>query len=127
MGKLTEFIIILNTQRVVFYPGEQISGQVVVNLLEPMDMRGIQLEFEGEHLFIYGLIQKILNAKLLNSNILHTHTCVCVSGGYMMSISKVLCDVIFEWALYIFWPKIVSKHKTTLSSIIYFKHVRQML
>ena len=70
MGKLTEFIIILNTQRVVFYPGEQISGQVVVNLLEPMDMRGIKLEFEGENLFIYGFIKKTLNVNLLNSNLL---------------------------------------------------------
>ena len=70
MGKLTEFIIILNTQRIVFYPGEQISGQVVVNLLEPMDMRGIKLEFEGEHLFMYGFVKKTLNANLLNSNIL---------------------------------------------------------
>ena len=70
MGKLTEFIIILNTQRVVFYPGEQISGQVVVNLPEPMAMRGIILELEGEHLFIYGFIKKTLNANLLNSNIL---------------------------------------------------------
>ena len=48
--KLTEFIIILNTQPVVFYPGEQISGQVFVNFLGRMDMRGIELEFEGKHL-----------------------------------------------------------------------------
>ena len=95
MGKLTEFIIILNTQRVVFYPGEQISGQVVVNLLKPMDIRGIKLKFEGEHLLIYGLIQKLLNRKLLNSNILYTHTYVCVSGLYSMSMFKVLCYVIF--------------------------------
>lgn len=50
MGKLTEFIILLNTQPVVFYPGEQISGQVFVNFLGRMDMRGIELEFEGKHL-----------------------------------------------------------------------------
>lgn len=59
MGKLTEFIIILNTQRVVFYPGEQISGQVVVNLLEPMDMRGIELEFEGKRLLELGFNDKL--------------------------------------------------------------------
>ena len=47
MGKLTEFLIVLNTQRQVFYPGEQIVGQVVLNLNQPMDMKGIKMEFEG--------------------------------------------------------------------------------
>lgn len=48
MGKLTEFLIVLNTQRQVFYPGEQIVGQVVLNLNQPMDMKGIKMEFEGK-------------------------------------------------------------------------------
>ena len=59
MGKLTEFIIILNTQRVVFYPGEKISGQVVVDLLEPMNMRGIELKFEGKRLLKLGFNDKM--------------------------------------------------------------------
>ena len=51
MGKLTEFIIVLDTEREVFYPGELISGKVVVSLVRPMDMRGIKREFKGGFLY----------------------------------------------------------------------------
>ena len=47
MGKVTEFRILLNTNRQVFYPGEQISGNVVLTLNETLETKGIRLVFEG--------------------------------------------------------------------------------
>ena len=48
MGKVTNFSILLNTNRKVFYPGEQIVGQVVVCLSESLETKGIKLVFEGK-------------------------------------------------------------------------------
>ena len=48
MGKLNLFGINFNTDKQVFYPGEQLSGYVIVNLKEPMDTRCIKIEFEGK-------------------------------------------------------------------------------
>jgi len=48
MGKLTEFFIGYDTNRQVYYPGEVLRGSIVVNLNEPMQMRGIKLELHGK-------------------------------------------------------------------------------
>lgn len=48
MGKLNVFTISLNSGRQVFYPGEQLSGHVIVELNEPKEVRGIKVEFEGK-------------------------------------------------------------------------------
>ena len=42
-----EFVIELDSTRHVFYPGEQITGNVILGLPGPMMMRGITIEFEG--------------------------------------------------------------------------------
>ena len=47
MGKIQFFAINFNTERQVFYPGEQLSGNVVLVLNEPMEARAIKMEFEG--------------------------------------------------------------------------------
>lgn len=53
MGKLTEFFINYDTNRQVYYPGEVLRGSVVVNLNEPMQMRGIKLELHGMKFCLY--------------------------------------------------------------------------
>ena len=40
MGKLNKFQVLLNNPRGVFYPGEIVSGNVIVDLKEEMKMRG---------------------------------------------------------------------------------------
>lgn len=47
MGKTAEFNILLASNRQVFYPGEQMAGSVVLNLHEPMDMKGLYIECYG--------------------------------------------------------------------------------
>ena len=48
MGKIAEFNIVLHNNRQVFYPGEQLSGEVILNLNEPMKMKAIRIECEGK-------------------------------------------------------------------------------
>jgi len=48
MGKIQFFAINFNTERQVFYPGEQLAGNVVLVLTEPMEARAIKMEFEGK-------------------------------------------------------------------------------
>ena len=48
MGKLEEFYIILEGGRRVYYPNEQLHGQVIVNLNSPMKMRNIRLKLCGK-------------------------------------------------------------------------------
>lgn len=50
MGKTAEFNILLASNRQVFYPGEQMAGSVVLNLHEPMDMKGLYIECYGNNL-----------------------------------------------------------------------------
>lgn len=50
-----EFSVKLDTNRQVFYPGETISGHVVVNLQGQLQMRGIKIEFDGMY-FVFLLI-----------------------------------------------------------------------
>ena len=45
---LTEFAVNLDTNRHVFYPGEQLTGHVVVHLNNFMEMRGLRIEFQGK-------------------------------------------------------------------------------
>lgn len=47
MGKLTDFSIILTQPQGIYYAGQWLQGQVVINLSEEMKMRGIQLEMVG--------------------------------------------------------------------------------
>lgn len=47
MGKVKEFDINLYNASGVFYPGQVIAGNVILELTEPMTMRGIQLTFVG--------------------------------------------------------------------------------
>ena len=47
MGKIVEFNVVLHGNRLVYYPGEQIFGEVILNLNEPMEMRGLRIECEG--------------------------------------------------------------------------------
>ena len=49
MGKLADFRILLNNSEKVFYIGEKISGQVLVDLIQPMEMRGITLKLKGQY------------------------------------------------------------------------------
>ena len=51
MGKVQHFSISFNNERQVYYPGEQLSGNVVLVLKEPMETRAIKMEFEGIHYF----------------------------------------------------------------------------
>ena len=48
MGKLEEFCIILEGGRQVYYPNEQLHGQVIVNLNSPMKMRNVRLNLCGK-------------------------------------------------------------------------------
>ena len=48
MSKIAEFSVNLNTNRQVYYPGSQIAGYVVLNLIQPMNMRGLRIELEGK-------------------------------------------------------------------------------
>ncbi|XP_065679649.1 arrestin domain-containing protein 3 isoform X3 [Hydra vulgaris] len=48
MGKLTEFAILFDNNREVFYPGQNVSGCVVMTLSSPMEMRGIKLIAQGK-------------------------------------------------------------------------------
>ncbi|XP_065656482.1 arrestin domain-containing protein 3 [Hydra vulgaris] len=48
MVKLTEFAIIFDNNREVFYPGEEVTGSVVMGLSRPMEMRGIKLIVAGK-------------------------------------------------------------------------------
>ncbi|XP_047138082.1 arrestin domain-containing protein 3 [Hydra vulgaris] len=48
MGKLTEFAILFDHNREVFYPGQNVSGCVVMTLSSPMEMRGIKLLAQGK-------------------------------------------------------------------------------
>lgn len=43
-----EFSIQLDSNRQVFYPGEQITGNVVLDLHGQMNMKGVTIEFEGK-------------------------------------------------------------------------------
>lgn len=47
MGKLKKFHIVYDNSSAIFYPGQIITGQVIVVLSEPMEMRGIELEYKG--------------------------------------------------------------------------------
>ncbi|KAK3775100.1 hypothetical protein RRG08_048310 [Elysia crispata] len=47
MGKLNSFSISFSNQHGVFYAGTVLEGYVTVDLKDAMDMRGIQLKFEG--------------------------------------------------------------------------------
>ena len=47
MGKLQFLAINFNNERQVFYPGEQLAGNVVLILNGPMEVRAIKMEFEG--------------------------------------------------------------------------------
>ena len=55
MGKLSLFTINFDNERQVVYPGEQLTGYVTVVLNEPMEVRGIRLEFEGINYYIFYL------------------------------------------------------------------------
>ncbi|VDI06184.1 Hypothetical predicted protein [Mytilus galloprovincialis] len=47
MGKLNAFIIQLQNQNAIFYPGQPVHGQVYVDLNADMKMREVRLKFEG--------------------------------------------------------------------------------
>ena len=47
MGKITEFKIILPTNKQVYYPGEEVIGEVIVNLSKPMDVKKISVKCRG--------------------------------------------------------------------------------
>ena len=42
-----EFSIKLDSNRQVFYPGESITGNVILDIQGQMNMKGITIEFEG--------------------------------------------------------------------------------
>ncbi|XP_004207784.1 arrestin domain-containing protein 3 isoform X1 [Hydra vulgaris] len=48
MGKLTEFAILFDNNQEVFYPGQNMSGCVVMALSSPMEMRGIKVTAKGK-------------------------------------------------------------------------------
>ena len=48
MRKIQGFSITLNSPRQVFYPGETVYGQVNMTVIEPVKMRGLRIELEGE-------------------------------------------------------------------------------
>lgn len=48
MGKLSLFQITLDSPQVVYYPGQQISGNVTLTFNEPMKMRKIKMKMKGE-------------------------------------------------------------------------------
>ena len=52
---IRQFSIILDTNRQVFYPGETLSGNVVLDVSGAYKVNGITLKFEGE--FICSYIQ----------------------------------------------------------------------
>lgn len=56
MGKLRLFGINLNTNSQVFYSGQQLSGYVIIDLSEPMETRGLRIEFEGLYYFQYYIV-----------------------------------------------------------------------
>ncbi|XP_039254091.2 arrestin domain-containing protein 17-like [Styela clava] len=47
MGKLTQFGLLFNEERAVYFPGNTISGQLVVQLSSPMEMKAIRIKFVG--------------------------------------------------------------------------------
>lgn len=47
MGKLSDFVINLDSTRQVFYPGELLTGQVVMTLKAPLKMRSIRIHLGG--------------------------------------------------------------------------------
>ena len=51
MGKIQFFAINFNNERQVFYPEEQLAGNVVLVLNEPMEARAIKMEFEMQFFF----------------------------------------------------------------------------
>ena len=58
MGKIQFFAINFNTERQVFYPGEQLAGNVVLVLNEPMEARAVKMEFEGISFFSVILLSE---------------------------------------------------------------------
>ena len=50
MGKLNAFIIQLQNQNAIFYPGQAVNGQVYVDLNAEMKMRGNYFLFTLEYL-----------------------------------------------------------------------------
>ena len=47
VSKIIEFNIVLHSNRQVFYPGDEISGEVILNLEEPIEMEGLYIECQG--------------------------------------------------------------------------------
>lgn len=47
MGKLNYFVINLDNPSAVYFPGQNVQGNVTVDLREGMNMRGVKLEFMG--------------------------------------------------------------------------------
>jgi len=43
-----EFTILLDSNRQVFYPGESITGNVILDIQGQMNMKGVTIEFEGK-------------------------------------------------------------------------------
>ncbi|XP_053405768.1 arrestin domain-containing protein 17-like [Mercenaria mercenaria] len=48
MTKLRKFEITLNNPQVVYFPGQVIQGQVIVELSDDMKMRGIRVKCRGK-------------------------------------------------------------------------------
>lgn len=48
MSKITEFTINFDSNQQVYYPGSQVSGYVILHLNQPMNMRGLRIEFDGK-------------------------------------------------------------------------------
>ena len=53
MGKLNKFQVLLNNPRGVFYPGEVVAGNVVVDLKEEMKMRGKLYDWDCKNVVKY--------------------------------------------------------------------------
>ncbi|XP_077969659.1 arrestin domain-containing protein 2-like [Styela clava] len=47
MGKLSMFGITLEGNRTVYFPGDFIKGQVLIQVTEPMKMKAIKIKFVG--------------------------------------------------------------------------------
>ena len=60
MGKIQHFSINFNNERQVYYPGEQLSGNVVLVLNEPMETRAIKMDFEGITFVVLSVVLVIL-------------------------------------------------------------------